>query len=204
MRGSAVTVSAAVAAAALGLAACSSSGTQADGVVPPPASSTSSPAVTPSPAATTVAAPTTTTPPAAVTASPTPTTGDAAIFAGVQAYNDGFVAAVQQRDIAPFKAVLDPKSESALLTRVTGLVQALHDRHWTENFTQTLSDLRRTTEKGGRACVDGTEHSSSFDIRDETTGAFIKSGSAGVTKYEFCLRNVGEGTWRVYEVLPVR
>jgi len=199
MRGSAVTVRAMAVAAALGLAACSASGTAANGVVPPPASPTSASA-TPSPDPTTVAAPTTTAAAPSVTASPTPTTGDAAIFAGVQAYSDGFVAAVQQRDIAPFKAVVDPESGEILTMKVTGLITTLKQKHWKEDYTQSLSGLTRTQEKGGRACVDATQTSHPFTIVDEATGVFVKQGTVQSIKYEFCARDVGMGVWRVYLV----
>ncbi len=199
MRGFGVTVSAAFAAAALGLAACSASGTAANGVVPPPASSTSASA-TPSPDPTTVAAPTTTAAAPSVTASPTPTTGDAAIFAGVQAYSDGFVAAVQQRDIAPLKAVVDPKSDPALLNQIAGLVSSLHQRHWKEGYSQSVSGLHRTKEKNGRSCVDGVQSSPTFDIVDDASGTLVKKGKADSRTLEYCLRDVGGGTWRVYSV----
>jgi len=199
MRGSAVTVRAMAVAAALGLAACSASGTAANGVVPPPASSTSASA-TPSPDPTTVAAPTTTAAAPSVTASPTPTTGDAAIFAGVQAYSDGFVAAVQQRDIAPLKAVVDPQADPALVQRVQKLLSNLKDMHLKDNYTQTVSGFKRTKEKNDRACVRAVESSPSYKLVNDSTGAFVKRASAGTTTADFCLRNAGSGVWLVYSV----
>lgn len=182
---------------ALILTACSASGTGATGAIPttqPPIATT-----TLAPTSPVTTEPTTPDPPTSDAApSPTPTTGDAAIFAGVQAYSDGFVAAVQQRDIAPFDAVVDPQSNGLLQKKVAGLISTLLAKKWKENYTQTVEDLRVTKEKDGRACVNAVQTSRPFQIVDDTSGAFVKNGTTQRLNFDFCLRDVGGGKWRVY------
>ncbi len=187
---------------ALILTACSASGTAATGAIPttqPPIATT-----TQAPTSPVTTEPTTPDPPISDAApSPTPTTGDAAIFAGVQAYSDGFVAAVQQRDIAPFDAVVDPQSNGLLQKKVAGLISTLLAKKWKENYTETLTDEVVTKQKNGRACVQALSTSKAFAIVDADSGKLVEPGKADEGRAEYCLRMLGGGTWRVYSVRPL-
>jgi len=188
---------------ALTLAACSSGGTGATGAIPttePPLATTSVPAVTSTPATTGAA----TTDPPSPAASPTPTAGDAAIFAGLQAYSDGFVAAIRQRDIAPLRRELDPECGESCYQPLEGAIMKAVAMMEVADFTQTITPGAIDKRSSSRACLPASTSNAPYLLRSTKTGAVVGHGRASSKTLEYCLkRSTPTGRWVVYHIANV-
>ncbi len=196
-------------AAAAGLTACAGSGgathpsnpspSRAGSVVVPtlPAAGQSP---GPTPAATT---------PGLTFATPSPTpapTGTDAVAgplvrAGLQAWSDGYVAALDDLDVAQLNAVLDPSCAggctSGTISAIAQLTRAKQHAH----YTQTTTPGTVTSRSAADVCLDATISSPAYPITDDATGKVAATGAPARGAVSFCLhRATTTAPWRVSSI----